>query len=54
VDVKAMDVYYSFTYASTKLVDRKVPWRVGREKHFVLIQIVIGTLTTPRSVVRDT
>lgn len=42
--MKAMDVYFSFTYASTQLVDRKVPWRGGREKHSKLIQIIIGAL----------
>ena len=41
--MKAMGVYFNFTYASTQLMDGKVPWGVGREKRLKLIQIVIGT-----------
>ena len=53
VDVKALDVFFNLTSASTQLMNGKVPWRSGREKDSESIQILIEALTTPTSIVLD-
>lgn len=53
LDVEALGIYFNFTYASTQLMNGKMPWRGGREKDFELMQILRETMTTPSSVVPD-
>lgn len=36
-NVEALDIYFNLTYASTQLMNGKVPSRGGREKDFELL-----------------
>lgn len=53
MDVGDTDIFFNQTKASTQLMHGKVPWRGGREKDPVSLQILIEALTKPGAVVLD-
>lgn len=53
LDVEALDVYFNLTFASTQLMNGKVPWGGGRENDYELMQILMEVLTTPLFVILD-
>ena len=53
VDVEALNMYFNLAWASTQLMNGKVPWRGDWEKDSASMQILIEALTTHASVVFD-